>query len=115
MANTFKVKTNAAMPAVSGTPDTLFTADTTTVLIGILLANVHATDAVTASVKMESDTIDTETNENVWLVKDAPIPNGSSMEMLQGNKIVMQNTDVLKIDCSVAAKIDATLTIMEIT
>jgi hypothetical protein len=27
----------------------------------------------------------------------------------------MQTTDVLKIDCSVSAKIDATLSIMEIT
>ena len=114
MANTFKVKTNAAMPGTAGTPLTLFTADTTTVLIGLMLANVH-TAAVTVSVKLESDTSDTETNENVWIVKDAPVAQGGSLEILQGNKIVMQNTDVLKIDCSVAAKIDATLTIMEIT
>jgi hypothetical protein len=51
----------------------------------------------------------------VLLVKDIPIPVGSTVELLSGNKVVMQTTDVLKIDCSVAAKIDAALSIMEIT
>ena len=36
-------------------------------------------------------------------------------ELLSGNKVVLQNTDVLKIDCGTSAKIDATLSIMEIT
>jgi hypothetical protein len=65
--------------------------------------------------KLESDTSDTETNADVLLVKDIPIPVGSTVELLSGNKVVMQTTDVLKIDCSVAAKIDAALSIMEIT
>jgi hypothetical protein len=70
---------------------------------------------VTADVQLVSDTSDTETNETVLLVKDIPIPAGSSVELLAGNKVVLQTTDVLKIDCSVAAKIDAALSIMEIT
>jgi len=49
------------------------------------------------------------------LVKDAPIPAGGSLEILTGSKIVVQATDVLKIDCDVADKLDATLSIMEIT
>ena len=116
MANTFKVKTNDAMPTNAGTPLTLYTvpSSTTTVILGLMLCNVH-TSQVTASVKLESDTSDTETNANVLLVKDIPIPVGSTVELLSGNKVVMQTTDVLKIDCSVAAKIDAALSIMEIT
>ena len=115
MANTFKVKTNAAMPASAGTALTLYTVpSSTTVVVGLTLCNVHTT-AVTASVKIESDTSDTETNENVTIVKDASIPAGSSLEILSGGKYVLQTTDVLKIDCSVSAKIDATLSIMEIT
>ena len=69
----------------------------------------------TVDVKIESDTSDTETNETVFLVKDAPVPAGGSLELLAGNKVVMQATDVMKIDADVAAKIDATLSIMEIT
>ena len=65
-------------------------------------------------VHIESDTSDTETNSNVHAIKDAPIPAGSTLEVMAGNKVVLQTTDVLKIDCDVA-KIDATLSIMEIT
>tara|TARA_Y100001978_G_C23412609_1_gene299838 strand:+ start:68 stop:418 length:351 start_codon:yes stop_codon:yes gene_type:complete len=116
MANTFKVKTNGAMPTSSGTPLTLYTvpASTTTVVIGLTLCNVHTT-SVTASVKIESDTSDTETNETVFVTKDVSIPAGSSLELLTGGKVVLQTTDILKIDCSVSAKIDATLSILEIT
>ena len=116
MANTFKVKTNAAMPSSSGTPLTLYTvpSSTTTVVIGLTLCNIHTT-SVTASVKIESDTSDTETNETVFVAKDVSIPAGSSIEILTGGKYVMQTTDVMKVDCSVSAKIDATLSILEIT
>ena len=116
MANTFKVKTNAAMPASSGTPLTLYTcpSSTQTIVIGLTLCNVH-TASVTASVKIESDTSDTETNSNVFVIKDVSIPAGSSLEVLTGGKYVIQATDIIKIDCSVSAKIDATLSILEIT
>jgi len=116
MANTFKVKTNGAMPASAGTPLTLYTvpSSTTTVVIGLTLCNIHTT-TVTASVQLVSDTSDTETNETVKLISDVSIPSGSSLELLTGGKVVVQATDIIKIDCSVTAKIDATLSILEIT
>ena len=116
MANTFKVKTNGAMPSSAGTPLTLYTvpSSTTTVVIGLTLCNIHTT-GVTASVQLVSDTSDTETNETVLLVKDVSIPAGSSLELLTGGKVVAQATDIIKIDCSVTAKLDATLSILEIT
>tara|TARA_R100001460_G_scaffold24848_1_gene49945 strand:- start:1149 stop:1499 length:351 start_codon:yes stop_codon:yes gene_type:complete len=116
MANTFKVKTNGAMPASAGTPLTLYTvpSSTTTVVIGLMLCNIH-TAAVTCDVQLVSDTSDTETNETVLLIKDVSIPANSTLELLTGGKIVLQTTDILKIDCSVAAKIDATLSILETT
>ena len=116
MANTFKVKTNSAMPSSAGTPLQLYVvpSSTTTVVIGLLLCNIHTT-AVTVDVQLVSDTSDTETNETVLLVKDVSIPAGSSLELLTGGKVVAQATDIIKIDCSVSAKLDATLSILEIT
>ena len=116
MANTFKVKTNGAMPASAGTPLTIYTVpnSTTCVVIGSTLCNIHTT-TVTADVQLVSDTSDTETNETVLLIKDVTIPAGSSLELLTGGKVVAQATDIIKIDCSVSAKIDATLSILEIT
>ena len=116
MANTFKLKSNANMPASAGTPLTLYTCpgSTTTIVLGLLLCN-NDTSQRTVDVKIESDTNDTETNETVFITKDTPIPATSSLELLAGNKVVLQATDVLKIDSDVAGKIDATLSIMEIT
>ena len=116
MANTFKVKTHANMSNSAGTPETLYTCpgSTTTIVLGLLLCN-NDTSQRTVDVKIESDTSDTETNETVFVTKDTPIPATSSLEIMSGNKIVLQATDVLKIDSDVAAKIDATLSIMEIT
>ena len=122
MANTFKLKTNAAMPASAGTPDDLYTvpADTTTVIIGLTLTNVH-TSAVTATVQIASTTVDTgqpaatQTNQTVNVIKDVSILAGSSLELMAGNKYILQTTDIVKVDCNVSGKIDATLSIMEIT
>ena len=116
MANTFKVKTHANMSNSAGTPETLYTCpgSTTTIVLGLLLCNNDSSQR-TVDVKIESDTSDTETNETVFVTKDTPIPATSSLELLAGNKVVLQATDVLKIDSDVAGKIDASFSIMEIT
>ena len=53
--------------------------------------------------------------EDVFLLNDTPIPEGSTLEILSGNKLALQTTDILKIDCSIADKVSVALTIMEIT
>ena len=119
MANTFKVVSHDVMPASSGTPEDLYTtpSSTTTVILGMVLANVH-TSQVTASVKLVSDTSGggrTATNTTTFLLKDAPLPVGSSLEILAGNKVVLETTDKIQIACSVADKASVTMSIMEIT
>ena len=119
MANTFKVVSHDVMPASSGTPEDLYTCpgSTTTIILGMVLANVH-TRQVTVSVKLVSDTSGggrTATNTTTFLLKDAPLPVGSSLEILSGNKVVLETTDKIQIDCSVADKASITMSIMEIT
>ena len=119
MANTFKVVSHDVMPASAGTPEDLYTVpgSTTTVVLGLIISNVH-TSQVTASVKLVSDTSGggrTATNTTTFLLKNAPVPVGGSLEILSGNKVVLETTDKLQIDCSVADKVSITLSIMEIT
>ena len=73
------------MPTSAGTPLTLYTVPsaTTTVVIGLVLYNIHTTCAADV-VQLMSDTSDTETNETVLLAKDVTIPAGSSLELLTG-------------------------------
>ena len=119
MANTFKVVTFAAEPNSAGTPYTVYTtpSSTTTVVIGLVLANIHTT-AVTAEVELVSDTSGggrAATNGTSFLVKDVPIPAGTSLEILSGGKVILETTAAIRIDCSVADKLSGTLSIMEIT
>jgi len=83
----------------------------------MVLANVH-TSQVTATVKLVSDTSGggrSATNTTTFLLKDAPIPVGASLEILAGNKVVLETTDKIQIDCSVTDKASVTMSIMEIT
>ena len=121
MANTFKVVTFAAEPASAGTAYKMYTVagSTTTVVLGLILTNIHSS-AVTAEVELVSDTANRGgandvANGTSFLVKDVSIPAGSSLELLSGGKVVMETTDYLNIDCSVADKLSRTLSIMEIT
>jgi hypothetical protein len=121
MANTFKTVTFAAEPASAGTPYVMYTAagSTTTVVLGLVLANIHTT-AITADVQLVSTTSNRGGANNVanttsQLVKDVTIPTGSSLEILTGSKVVLEAGDKIQIDCSVADKLSGTLSIMEIT
>ena len=119
MANTFRVVTFAAEPNSAGTPYTIYTvpSSTTTVVIGLILSNIH-TAQVTTEVELVSTTSGggrAATNGTSFLVKDAPIPVGSTLELLSGGKVIMLPTDTITISCSVADKLSRALSIMEIT
>ena len=121
MANTFKVVTFAAEPASAGTPYKMYTVagSTTTVVLGLILTNIH-TSSVTVEVELVSDTANrgganNVTNGTSFLVQNVSIPSGSSLELLTGGKVVLETTDEIKIDCSVADKVSGSLSIMEIT
>ena len=64
----------------------VFTANSTDVIIGINVANTHATDTLQCDITLAS----TE------LVEDLRIPVGGSVELVQG-KIVCESGDVLAI------------------
>ena len=110
MANTFKLKTKAN---VGVTTVGIYTAPaaTTTVVIGITLSNTSGSGVnVGVAVSRTSDTQD-----DVNLLKNAPIPQGSSLEFMGGNKVVLEETDTVTVDSDTNNSIDAALTIMEIT
>jgi len=99
MANTFKVITKAGVTSA----DVIYTVagSTTSVLLGIMLGNTTS-GATTATVTLTSDTgnrsgANDEANQTVELVTNAPLPVGSSLELLAGNKVVMETTDTLSL------------------
>ena len=115
MANTFKVVTKANVTSA----DVIYTVagSTTTVVLGLMLGNTTS-GATTATVSLGSDTSNRagnndEANQTVELITSVSIPGNSSLELLSGNKIVMETTDTLSE--TAGASTDVILSIMEIT
>ena len=116
MANTFKLTTNAGL-TTSLVDQYTVPGSTTSIVLGMSVANTSAS-SITIDVKVVSTTSDngrTGNNEGSFLVKGAPVPSGSSLEIMAGNKVILETTDQITIDCSVADKLSGTLSIMEIS
>ena len=115
MANTFKVITKAGVTSA----DVIYTVagSTTTIILGLLIGNTTSS-AITSSVTLGTDTTNRagnndEANQAVELITSAAIPANSSLELMAGNKIVMETTDTLSVTGSGA--VDIALSIMEMT
>ena len=108
MANTFKLKTKAN---VGVTTDNVYVvpAATTTVVIGVTLANVSG-QSINVGIGITRASTD-----DVNIMKDIPLPQGSSLEFMQGNKVVLEATDTLTALSDLNNSLDVALTIMEIT
>ena len=79
---------------------TLFTANSYDTVVGISVANVTAS-AVNASVYINDGSND------IYLIKDAPIPAGSALQVLDGGaKFVVQSSDALKVISDTASSLD---------
>mgnify|MGYP001409315614 FL=1 len=114
MANTFKLSSKAGVTSAA----VIYTvASGTTIILGLILGNT-TTSQVTATVTLTSDTTARTANNNaandtVELITNAPIPAGSSLELLAGNKVVLEATDSISVSATGAT--DVALSYMEIT
>ena len=108
MANTFKLKTKANVGTATSDVYVIPSA-TTTVVIGVTLANTTGS-SINVGVGVTRASTD-----DVNLMKNVPIPQGSSFEFMAGNKVVLETTDTLTAVSDVNNSLDVALTIMEIT
>ena len=118
MANDFKRYTKADCGTGAGASgETIYTVPSSgsameTIVIGITLANTSTT-GITGSVFIDNH----DGSKDVYVVKNASIPAGSSLEVMAGNKLVLQGTgsanDILKVTASASSSLDATVSILE--
>ena len=111
MANTFK---NAFAANVNHAAYVdLYTAGSgvTTVVLGLALCNKTAS-AVDVTVQMQ----DTSASyADLQVLDTVSIPARTTLEVLAGQKYVLETTDVLRVKAGTGSAIDATLGFMEIT
>lgn len=105
MANVFK---NQLKRNVGSSTETLYTVPTGQKSIIIELDVCNTTNgAVTCDVTITKSGLD------YYVVKGAPVPVGGSLQVISGQKIVLEADDALKIKSSIASSIDAIVSILE--
>jgi hypothetical protein len=111
MANTFKTKTFDGSSTNADTLMSVYTvpSSTTTIVLGLTLANLTSNTIEVTVTYTNND------GDNVNITKLAQIPGKASLEIMSGNKYVMETRDILKVKSSAANSLDTTLSIMEIT
>jgi len=79
---------------------TLFTANSYDTVVGISIANVTSSSVL-------ADVYINDGSNDIYLVKEAPIPAGSSLQVLDGGaKVVVESGDSLKIKSDTASSLD---------
>ena len=119
MANTFRM-TNETN--VSTTIENIYTvpSSTTAVILSVMLSN-KGTDTIKGDVQIVSTTATSvnsgaaNANETTYVIKDAPNNTGSSLEIMGGNKVILQTGDILKAKSDTASALDIIISYMEIT
>ncbi len=97
MAQNFRRYTSNA---VGTSPAAVFSPNSYDAIVGISLSNILST-AITV------DCYINDGSNNIYLVKDAPIPTGGALQVLDGGaKYVVQNADVLSVVSSDASSCD---------
>ena len=109
MANIFKSKTFTGASTGADTAMTVYTVPSTTtaIVVSLNLANI-SNSLISVNVQ-----VDKATGNDVYIAKSVPIPTGGALELMTGNKYVLETGDVLKVTSSVANSLDSMLSIME--
>lgn len=108
MASTFK---NSITAGIGTSETSVYTVPsaTTATIIGLTVANTTGSD-VTCDVVVA----DTSSSTNVYVVKAANVPTGGALVPIGGDqKVVLEETDVLKVTSSNASSLDVTVSILE--
>ena len=92
---------------VGTSASTLRTANSDDALVGINVAN-------TTTSQINVDVFINDGSNDYYIVKTAPIPAGSALQLLDGGaKVVMQNNDVLKVKSDTASSADVWVSVVD--
>jgi len=111
MANTFK--NSKFINCSNSSASTVYTTAgaTTTVILGVILSNKNAASRTVTVTWTDSSDSDNSTT----MLNEVSIPGDSSLEVLAGQKYILETGDVLKCLASAASSVDITVGLMEIT
>jgi len=113
MANTFKVDTKSSLvtDVVSSSNTNVLSAGATATII---VLSVLVSNKTGASANVDVYLV-TNTGDDVYLIRNAPVPAGSSLELISGNKVIMESSDVLRARSDTSTALDIAVSYLEQT
>jgi len=76
-----------------------------------ILLELDVANTTTAVVQTSVQVTDTSATSTAYLVKDAPIPSGSALQVISGQKVILSPGDIIKVTSSGA--VDCIASILE--
>jgi hypothetical protein len=108
MANTFTKSTKSSLVIAdvtsSASTNVVSAGSTATLIILSILISNKAGSSANGNVYLLPSSGDA-----VFLIKNAPIPAGSSLEMISGSKIIMNSSDTLRASSDTTSALDITV------
>lgn len=110
MASTFKSASVDGSAITGGTQTTVYTCpgSTTGIILALNLVNLTASQTLITIIFN-----DNSTGGSIYLVKDLPLPARSAIEMLSGNKYILEAGDSIDYISSEDNSVDAYFGVME--
>lgn len=110
MANTFTRKLSRSIgTSLTAVGSYTVAADTDVTVIGLTVANTSAGQVLV-------DATLNDGSNDTYIVKNAPVPAGSSLVIIGGDqKVVLTTNDSIKVKSDTAGSVDAVMSILEIT
>ena len=112
MANNFKNAGASGVSTSSGSPTTIYTSNNGTQAVNSILIELDVANTGTSAVAASVLLYDTSASASYHIVKDAPIPAGSTMKVVSGQKIVLNGDDEIRVHAT-AATVDVVASILE--
>jgi hypothetical protein len=57
----------------------------------------------------------TTTGDDIYLIRNAPVPAGSSLELISGSKVIMESSDVLRARADTSSALDISISYLDQT
>ena len=115
MASTFKNKwaenvDHSAYESVYTAPGS-----TTSIVIGLTLTNYSSSDITATVLLYDSATGGSPSTNDLVFLNAVSIPKNTALEIMRGNKIVLESGDIIKVQASAEDSLNVFATLLEIT
>ena len=101
MANDFKNAQSVGVTSVT----TVYTAPTAPAAKDSIILELDIANTTTSAVTVSVEVVDTSETTAAYVVKNAPIPVGGALQVISGQKVILETGDLIRVTASGASDV----------